>query len=179
MIQQFKFLLPSSFDARHHLPLITSERDILLVDIPVAGFQFLNQPAFRHLPVPDQPVISDIIGQRCDKQGIFSEAVAHLMQFPQIGSYQRIRLRFRHIGCQFLVGKNLVTVPHIRKMVSVPALMLLDTGHRLVEQPGIRREIPVWANSRGTTEKGNSQRANSLLLIRQFCCKDRFLLSAE
>ena len=52
-IQQFKFLLPPSLDARHHLSLIASERDILLVDIPVAGFQFLNQPAFRHLPVPD------------------------------------------------------------------------------------------------------------------------------
>ena len=36
------------------------------------------------------------------------------MQFPQIGSQQGIRLRFRHIGRQFLVGKNLVAVPHIR-----------------------------------------------------------------
>lgn len=87
-IQQFKLLLPSSLDARHHLSLIASERDILLVDIPVAGFQFLDQPAFRYLPIPDQPVISNIIGQRCDEQGIFSEAAAHLMQFPQIGSQQ-------------------------------------------------------------------------------------------
>ena len=42
-------------------PFIASERDIFLVDIPAAGFQFLNQPAFRHFPVPDQPVISHII----------------------------------------------------------------------------------------------------------------------
>ncbi len=67
-IQQFKFFLPSSLDARHHLSFIASERDILFVDIPVAGFQFLDQPAFRHIPVPDQLVISDIIGQRCDQE---------------------------------------------------------------------------------------------------------------
>ena len=30
--------------------------------------------------------ITDIIGQRCDQEGIFSEAAAHLMQFPHIGS---------------------------------------------------------------------------------------------
>ena len=30
------------------------------------------------------------------QEGIFSEAAAHLIQFPQIGSQQRIRLRFRH-----------------------------------------------------------------------------------
>ena len=60
-IQQFKLFLPSSLDARYHFSLIASERDIFLVDIPAAGFQFLNQPAFRHFPVPDQPVISHII----------------------------------------------------------------------------------------------------------------------
>ena len=56
----------------------------------------MDQPAFRYLPIPDQPIISNIIGQRCDEQGIFSEAAAHLIQFPQIGSQQRIRLRFHH-----------------------------------------------------------------------------------
>ena len=30
------------------------------------------------------------------QEGIFSEAAAHLIQFPQIGSQQRIRLRFHH-----------------------------------------------------------------------------------
>ena len=94
-IQQFKLFLPLSLNTRHHFFLIVSERDIFLVDIPVAGFQFLNQSALRHFPVPDQPVITYIIGQRCDEQVIFSEAAAHLIQFPQIGSQQRIRLRFR------------------------------------------------------------------------------------
>ncbi len=51
-IQQFKLFLPSSLDARHHLSLIASERDILLVDIPVAGFQLLDQLAFGIFPYP-------------------------------------------------------------------------------------------------------------------------------
>lgn len=98
--------------------------------------------------------ITNIIGQRCDEQGIFSEAAAHLMQFPQIGSQQGISLRFRHIGRQFLVGKNLVAVPHIRQMVSVPAFRFLDTGHRLVEQPGIRRGNPGLGKQLGNKGKG-------------------------
>lgn len=168
-IQQFKLLLPSSLDARHHLSLVASERDILLVDIPVAGFQFLDQPAFRYLPVPDQPVISDIIGQRCDEQGIFSEAAAHLIQFTQIDSQQRIRLRFRHIGRQFLVGKNLVAVPYIRQVVSVPAFRFLDTGHRLVEQSDIRRGSPglgkqPWNKRKGQKPKGKQFASHKAVL---------------
>jgi hypothetical protein len=76
------------------------------------------------------------------------------MQFPQIGSQQGISLRFRHIGRQFLVGKNLVAVPHIRQMVSVPAFRFLDTGHRLVEQPGIRRGNPGLGKQLGNKGKG-------------------------
>ena len=80
-IQQFKLFLPSSLDARYHFSLIASERDIFLVDIPAAGFQFLNQPAFRHFPVPDQPVISDIIGQHCARRASFPKRLHILYSF--------------------------------------------------------------------------------------------------
>lgn len=55
---------------------------------------------------------------------------------------------------QFLVGKNLVAVPHMRQMVSVPASRFLDTGHRLIEQPGIRRGNPGLGKQPGNKGKG-------------------------
>ena len=60
-IQQPEFLFSSPLYAGNHFPLITSERDVLPVNIPVAGFQFLHQPAFGYLPISDQPVIAHIM----------------------------------------------------------------------------------------------------------------------
>ncbi len=41
----------------------------------------MNQPAFRHFPVPDQPVISDIIGQHCARRASFPKRLHILYSF--------------------------------------------------------------------------------------------------
>lgn len=40
------FHLPSPFNARNYLAFIAAERNVLLVNVPVPGFQFLYQLAF-------------------------------------------------------------------------------------------------------------------------------------
>lgn len=40
------FHLPSPLDARNYLAFIAAEGNVLLVNIPVSGFQFLYQLAF-------------------------------------------------------------------------------------------------------------------------------------
>ena len=49
------------FDAWYRFPFIAPEGDIFVVDIPVAGFQFLNQFAFWDFSIAYQTVIPHII----------------------------------------------------------------------------------------------------------------------
>ena len=169
-IQQFKLFLPSSLDARHYLSLIASERDILLVDIPVAGFQFLDQPAFGYLPVPDQPVISDIIGQRCDQEGIFfrsgctSYAVSSnrlLAENPPALPSYRLSVSRGEESCD--------RTPHTEDGFRASPSCSLIQATALFEQPVIRRGNPGLGKQPGNKEKVRTQRANSLFLIRLFC----------
>lgn len=66
--KQHVFHLSSAFDARYHLAPVTPEGNILPVDVPVSGFQLLQQPAFGHLPVPLEAVSPHIVGQYADEQ---------------------------------------------------------------------------------------------------------------
>ena len=61
--KQHIFHLSSALDARNHLAPVTSERNILVIDIPVARFQSLYQTAFRYFPISEQPVRSHIVGK--------------------------------------------------------------------------------------------------------------------
>ena len=59
-IEQFKLLFSSPLYAWNDFPLITAERYIFPVNIPVATFQFLNQSAFGYLPVSNQTLTAHI-----------------------------------------------------------------------------------------------------------------------
>ena len=61
-IQQFKLFLPSSLDARHHLSLIASERDILLVNIheQMNGMKNVAKRRIRPLGLQAKPVFFPI-----------------------------------------------------------------------------------------------------------------------
>lgn len=46
------FHLPSPLDARNYLAFIAAEGNVLLVNIPISGFQFLYQLAFGKVFAP-------------------------------------------------------------------------------------------------------------------------------
>ena len=83
-VQEFKLFFPPPFDARYHLAPVTPEGNILPVDVPVSGFQLLQQPAFGHLPVPLEAVSPHIVGQYADEQGIAPQITEHAAQLVQI-----------------------------------------------------------------------------------------------
>lgn len=60
-VQELKFFISSPFDAWYYFSIVAPEGDILVIDIPISGFQFLYQSAFGHLPIADQTIIADIV----------------------------------------------------------------------------------------------------------------------
>ena len=53
-IQQLKLSFSAAFDAGNWLALIATLRDILLVDIPVAGLYFLDKVTLRAFTIAKQ-----------------------------------------------------------------------------------------------------------------------------
>lgn len=76
-IQQSEFLFSPSLDAWDYFALVASEGNILVVNVPVAGFQFLNQFAFGNLPIAHQTVVTHIVWKGCNQKGILPETAAH------------------------------------------------------------------------------------------------------
>jgi hypothetical protein len=49
--KQHEFHLPSPFDAWNYLTSVATERNVLLIDVPVSCFQFLYELAFGQISI--------------------------------------------------------------------------------------------------------------------------------
>ena len=63
-------------------PLVVAESDILPINIPVASLQLSDQRAFGYLFAPQQPIRTDIVGERGKQERIFPELPEHRAELP-------------------------------------------------------------------------------------------------
>ena len=133
-IQQFKLFLPPSLNARHHFSLIASERDIFLVDIPVAGFQFLNQSAFRHPAMALQSENAHVIAQNAQKQCIILKLPERITTLSKVTPQQRISLCLAQVLGQCLPRKQAMPVTDVRHLSPMPTFRPFDELHGLIKQ---------------------------------------------
>ena len=64
-IQQLKLSFSAAFDAGDRLALVATVRDILFVNIPVAGLDFLDKVTLRAFAIAKQSAVTDIVSQHC------------------------------------------------------------------------------------------------------------------
>lgn len=62
-IQQLKLSFSAAFDAGDRLAFVAAVRDILLVDIPVAGLDFLDKITLRAFAIAEQSAVTYIVRQ--------------------------------------------------------------------------------------------------------------------
>ena len=62
-IQQLKLSFSATFDTGSGLAFVATVRDILFVNIPVAGLDFLDKVTLRAFAIAKQSVVTDIVGQ--------------------------------------------------------------------------------------------------------------------
>lgn len=112
-------------------PLVVAESDILVVNVPVACLQLLDQLAFGYLPAPQQTVWTDIVGERGKEQTIFPELPEHRAEFPKIFPQERVRLPLRHGACRIPFARlQPMPVPYIRVVfLRVPAFKVFRASH--------------------------------------------------
>ena len=62
-IQQLKLSFSATFDAGDWLAFVATVRDILFVNIPVAGLDFLDKVTLRAFAIAKQSAVTDIVSQ--------------------------------------------------------------------------------------------------------------------
>lgn len=104
-------LHPSSFDKpSEDFALISTERDKLTVEIPVARLYLPQQLALGMFAVSQQSACSYVVGQDGKQQSIFSVVFEHHQTLRQVCPKQGIRLPFRHRRREPLSGQKPVFI---------------------------------------------------------------------
>ena len=121
--EQRKLHFPTFDQSTQNFSLISAERNILSVEVPISSFYFSQQPTLGMLTISEQSPHTHIIGKQGQQQGILAIAFEVFKAFPKVGTKQRIRLPFRHIGREVLSWLQLMPIANIR--IILPAVHAL------------------------------------------------------
>lgn len=113
-IQQQKLHFPSPLYRADFPPLVVAVGYILLIDVPVTGFQLLQQTAFRVFPISEQSSVTHIVAEYGKDQGIFPILAEQPVTLLQIPYQQFFRFRLRHAVGQFLSLQPTMSVTVVR-----------------------------------------------------------------
>ena len=86
---------PPSSNRRHHLPIVPAKTDVILINIPVASLNLLDELTFGSVGIAHERPISHIIGKSGKEKGVLAISLKHLAEFAEVTAKQRIRLLVR------------------------------------------------------------------------------------
>ena len=118
----------SPFDQSiQNLSLVSAERNILLIEVPVASFYLSQQPTFGMLTITEQSPLTHIVGKQGQQQRILTIPFEVFKAFPKVSTEQGVRLPFRHFCRKMLSWLQLMPIANIRLIL--PAVQSLKVFH--------------------------------------------------
>ena len=151
--EQSIFHLPSNNQSTQNFSLISAERDILPIDISISCFYLSQQPTLRMFAITKQSPHTHIIGKQGQQQRILAIAFEVFKAFPKVGTKQRIRLPFRHIGREVLSWLQLMPIANIRIILpAVQSLKVFYYNYRTLKRWQVCQPHPVLGKGRLTEQ---------------------------
>ena len=83
---------PPSSNRRHHLSIVPTKTDIILINIPIASLDLLDELALGTLGIAHECAIPHVVGKGGKQEGVLAIALKHLAEFAEVTAKQRIRL---------------------------------------------------------------------------------------
>ena len=112
-IKQCKLYLSPFDKSSEDLALVSAERNILTIEVPIPSLYFSQQAAFGILAIAKQPPHAHIVGKQGQQQGILTIPFEVFKAFPKVGTEQGVCLPFRHIRCETLSWLQLMPISNI------------------------------------------------------------------
>ena len=135
-IKQRKLHLSSLDQSPQNFSLISAERNILPIVVPVSCFNLSQQLTLWVLAIAKQSPHTHIVGKQAEQQGILAIALEVFKAFPKVGTEQGVCLPFRHIRREVLSWLQLMTIPYIRKILRLimKSLKVFNNNHTTFER---------------------------------------------
>ena len=86
---------PPSSNRRHHLSIVPTKTDIILINILFASLYLLDKLALRTLGIAHECAIPHVVGKSGKEKGVLAISLKHLAEFAEVTAKQRIRLLVR------------------------------------------------------------------------------------
>lgn len=112
-IEQGKFHASPFEQSGQYPAFISTEREVFGLDVSVASFELLYQPAFGAVFATEQRSRTDIVGKDGKQKGILSVLLEHHQTLHQVCPKQGIRLPFRHRRSKVFSLLQLMTISDI------------------------------------------------------------------
>ena len=117
-----------------HPAFIATEREVFGLDVSVALFELLYQPAFGTVSATEQRSRTDIVREDSQEQGVLAETAEEDITAEQVGTQERVRLPFGHICRQPLSFQQAMTVTDVWiPTAPMPALEVFHAAHGTLE----------------------------------------------
>ena len=86
---------PPSSNRRHHLSIVPTKTDIILINIPIASLDLLDELALGTMRIAHERPITHIVSESGKEKGVLAISLKHLAEFTEVTAKQRIRLLAR------------------------------------------------------------------------------------
>ena len=83
---------PPSSNRRHHLSIVPTKTDIILINILFASLYLLDKLALGTLGIAHECAITHIVGKGGKQEGVLAIALKHLAEFAEVSAKQPVGL---------------------------------------------------------------------------------------
>ena len=83
---------PPSSNRRHHLSIVPTKTDIILINILFASLYLLDKLALGTLGIAHECAIPHVVGKGGKQEGVLAIALKHLAEFAEVSAKQPVGL---------------------------------------------------------------------------------------
>ena len=83
---------PPSSNRRHHLSIVPTKTDIILINIPIASLDLLDELALGTMGIAHERPITHIVSECGKEKGVLAISLKHLAEFAEVTAKQPVGL---------------------------------------------------------------------------------------
>ena len=125
---------PPSSNRRHHLSIVPTKTDIILINILFASLYLLDKLALGTLGIAHERPITHIVSESGKEKGVLAIALKHLAEFAEVTAKQPVGLLAREGTAIMLSWLDAMAIAYVWIVLGLmKPFEIFDGGHTALE----------------------------------------------
>ena len=125
---------PPSSNRRHHLSIVPTKTDIILINILFASLYLLDKLALGTLGIAHERPITHIVSESGKEKGVLAIALKHLAEFAEVSAKQPVGLLAREGTAIMLSWLDAMGITYVWIVLGwMQPFEIFDGGHTALE----------------------------------------------